>query len=93
MTTVKIVLTLKWQDVFSWIQVLAWCKLCEIFCCHVLHSVYQWRQAALMGSEHPEVHVPTDSIKLFKNVDKSDTFQKLLDLVLMCMVLARCVCD
>lgn len=93
MTTVKIVLRLKWQDVFSWIQVLAWCKDSVKYSVAMCFSVYQWRQAALMGSEHPEVYVSTDSIKLFKNVDKSDTFQKLLDLVLMCMVLARCVCD
>lgn len=46
-----------------------------------------------MGSEHPEVHMSIDSIKLFNNVGKSDTFQKLLGLVLMCMVLAQCVCD
>lgn len=46
-----------------------------------------------VGSEHPEVHMSIDSIKLFKNVGKSDTFQKLLGLVLMCMVLAQCVRD
>lgn len=91
---VKIVLSLEWQDGFSWTQVLAWCKDCaRYFVVHVLHSVYQWHQAALMGSEFPEVHVSIDSIKLFKNVDKSDTFQKLLDWVLMCMVLALHVRD
>lgn len=63
---VKIVLSLKWQDVFPWIQVLAWCKdYVRYFVVCVLHSVYQWHQAALLSSEHPEVHVSIDSIKLF----------------------------
>lgn len=67
---------------------LAWCKD------SVKYSVAMCFTVSISGARlHPEVHVPTDSIKLFKNVDKSDTFQKLLDLVLMCMVLARCVCD
>lgn len=94
MTMVKTALSLKWQDIFSWIQVPAWCKDCaRYFVVHVLHSIYQWHQAALLSSEHPEVRVSIDSIKLFKTVDKFDPFQKLLDLVLMCMVLAQCVCE
>lgn len=44
-----------------------------------------------MGSEHPEVHMSIASTKLFDNVGKSDSFQKLLGWVLMCMVLAQCV--
>lgn len=43
MTMVKIVLSLEWQDGFSWIQVLAWCKdSARYFVVCVLHSVYQW---------------------------------------------------
>lgn len=46
-----------------------------------------------MDSEHPEVHICIGSLQLFKNVGRSDTFQKLLDLVQMYMSLAQCVRD
>lgn len=63
----KIVLSLKRPDVFSWIQVLAWCKDCaRYFVVHVLHSVYQWHQAALLFSVQQEVHISTGSLSCLK---------------------------
>ena len=64
MPMVKTVPSFQWLDGFLWIQVLVWCKDCvRDFAGHRLHSIYQWHQAAVMGSKHPEVHMSIDFIK------------------------------
>lgn len=62
------------------------------FGAHVLHSVHQWHQAAVMGFRHPEVHLSIDLISLY-NIYANLIPPKICWTCYQCAALAQCVCD